>query len=158
MDSSQKGGYIMANKKSKLGMISAVAAGTGTAIYLAQKAKNKSENGDASQSISPLFSKKKTDDISIKNNYRNTERGKYERNSKGIYYSNGNYEAFAHPEKPEGVDDKHAYIVGSGLASLAAACFLVRDAQMPGSHIIFWKQWILPAVHVMESTILPAVM
>ena len=98
----------MANKKSKLGMISAVAAGTGTAIYLAQKAKNKSENGDASQSISPLFSKKKTDDISIKNNYRNTERGKYERNSKGIYYSNGNYEAFAHPEKPEGVDDKHA--------------------------------------------------
>ena len=43
MDSSQKGGYIMANKKSKLGMISAVAAGTGTAIYLAQKAKNKSE-------------------------------------------------------------------------------------------------------------------
>ena len=135
MDSSQKGGCIMANKKSKLGMISAVAAGTGTAIYLAQKAKNKSENGDASQSISPLFSKKKTDDISIKNNYRNTERGKYERNSKGIYYSNGNYEAFAHPEKPDGVDDKHAYIVGSGLASLAAACFLVRDAQMPGSHI-----------------------
>lgn len=29
----------MANKKSKLGVISAVAAGTGTAIYLAQKAK-----------------------------------------------------------------------------------------------------------------------
>ena len=29
----------------------------------------------------------------------------------------------------------HAYIVGSGLASLAAACFLVRDAQMPGDHI-----------------------
>ena len=72
----------MANKKSKLGMISAVAAGTGTAIYLAQKAKNKSENGDTSQSISPLFSKKKMDDISPKNNYRNTERGKYERNSK----------------------------------------------------------------------------
>ena len=37
--------------------------------------------------------------------------------------------------KPEGVDDKHAYIVGSGLASLAAACFLVRDGQMPGKHI-----------------------
>ena len=67
--------------------------------------------------------------------YRNTERGKYEKNSKGIYYSNGNYEAFARPEKPEGVDDKSAYIVGSGLASLAAACFLVRDGQMKGSHI-----------------------
>ena len=33
------------------------------------------------------------------------------------------------------VDDKHAYIVGSGLASLAAACFLVRDGQMPGKNI-----------------------
>ena len=55
---------------------------------------------------------------------RGTERGKQAKNSKGIYYSNGNYEAFARPEKPEGVDDKHAYIVGSGLASLAAACFL----------------------------------
>ena len=55
--------------------------------------------------------------------------------AKEIYYSNGNYEAFARPEKPEGVDHKNAYIVGSGLASLAAACFLVRDGQMPGSHI-----------------------
>ena len=73
-------------------------------------------------------------------NYRNTERGKNEKNSKGIYYTNGNYEAFARPEKPEGVDDKHAYLVGSGLASLAAACFLVRDAQMPGDHI-----------HILES-------
>ena len=59
-------------------------------------------------------------------NYRNTERGKHDKNSKGIYYSNGNYEAFARPEKPEGVDDKHAYLVGSGLASLAAACFLPK--------------------------------
>ena len=32
-----------------------------------------------------------------------------------MYYSSGNYEAFARPRKPEGVDDKHAYIVGSGL-------------------------------------------
>ncbi len=67
--------------------------------------------------------------------YRNTERGKHEKNSKGIYYTNGNYEAFARPKKPEGVEDKNAYIVGSGLASLAAACFLVRDAQMPGKNI-----------------------
>ena len=33
------------------------------------------------------------------------------------------------------MEEKHAYIVGSGLASLAAACFLVRDGQMPGEHI-----------------------
>lgn len=122
----------MSNKKSKLGVISAVAAGTGTAIYLAQKAKKESGNSESGNSI---FKKSTVADSSVPDNYRNTERGKYDRNSKGIYYSNGNYEAFAHPEKPEGVDQKNAYIVGSGLASLAAACFLVRDAQMPGCQI-----------------------
>ncbi len=40
-----------------------------------------------------------------------------------MYYSNGNYEAFARPKKPEGVDEKSAYLIGSGLASLSAACF-----------------------------------
>ena len=39
-----------------------------------------------------------------------------------MYYSAGNYESFARPEKPEGIEEKNAYIVGSGLASLAAAC------------------------------------
>lgn len=52
-----------------------------------------------------------------------------------MYYSSGNYEAFARPEKPLGVEHKSAYLIGSGLASLAAACFLVRDGQMPGNHI-----------------------
>ena len=101
------------------------------------------------------ISKKREDK---RKDYRNTERGKYEKNSKGIYYSNGNYEAFARPEKPEGVDGKNAYIVGSGLASLAAACFLVRDGQMKGSHITFWKQWISPEGPVTVSLIRPAVM
>ncbi len=49
-----------------------------------------------------------------------------------MYYSNGNYEAFARPKKPEGMDSKNAYIIGTGLAALTAACYLVRDAQMPG--------------------------
>ena len=47
-----------------------------------------------------------------------------------MYYSSGNYEAFAHPKKPEGVDHKSAYIIGTGLAALSAACYLVRDGQM----------------------------
>ena len=38
-----------------------------------------------------------------------------------MYYSSGNYEAFARPEKPEGIENKSAYLIGSGLASLAAA-------------------------------------
>ena len=52
-----------------------------------------------------------------------------------MYYSSGNYEAFARPKKPEGVDGKSAYIVGSGLAALTAACYLVRDGQMKGEHV-----------------------
>lgn len=61
-----------------------------------------------------------------------------------MYYSSGNYEAFARPEKPEGVDRKSAYIVGSGLAALAAACFLVRDGQMNGKR-----------VHILEKDQIP---
>ena len=52
-----------------------------------------------------------------------------------MYYSSGNYEAFATPKKPEGVDHKSAYIIGSGLAALTAACYLVRDGQMKGEHV-----------------------
>lgn len=52
-----------------------------------------------------------------------------------MYYSSGTYEAFAHPEKPEGVEKKSAYIIGTGLAGLTAAFYLVRDGQMPGKHI-----------------------
>lgn len=50
-----------------------------------------------------------------------------------MYYTNGNYEAFAHPRKPAGVDKKQAFLAGGGLASLAAAAFLIRDGQMEGS-------------------------
>lgn len=52
-----------------------------------------------------------------------------------MYYSAGNYEAFARPEKPEGVDRKSAYIIGTGLAGLSAAFYLLRDGQMKGEHI-----------------------
>ncbi|QQL46538.1 oleate hydratase [Streptococcus mutans] len=61
-----------------------------------------------------------------------------------MYYSSGNYEAFARPRKPAGVEHKSAYIIGSGLAALSAACFLVRDGQMPG------KQ-----VHILEKDPIP---
>ena len=61
-----------------------------------------------------------------------------------MYYSNGNYEAFARPRKPQGVEEKQAWLVGGGLASLAAAAFLIRDGQMEGSRI-----------HILESGPLP---
>ena len=52
-----------------------------------------------------------------------------------MYYSSGNFEAFARPKKPKDIESKKAYLVGSGLASLSAAAFLVRDAQMQGKNI-----------------------
>ncbi|MGO8946914.1 MAG: oleate hydratase [Ktedonobacterales bacterium] len=56
-----------------------------------------------------------------------------------MYYSNGNYEAFARPRKPRGVDQKSAHLVGGGIASLAAAAFLIRDAQMDGRRITIYE-------------------
>ena len=61
-----------------------------------------------------------------------------------MYYSSGNYEAFAHPKKPEGVDHKSAYIIGSGLAALTAACYLVRDGQMKGEHVHVFEKDPIP--------------
>ena len=112
----------MSKKGWKAGAV--IAAGAGITAVLAAKKREKQEKDQT----------KKTSHGN-RSDYRNTELGKHDKNSKGIYYTNGNYEAFARPEKPAGIDEKSAYLVGSGLASLAAACFLVRDAQMPGKNI-----------------------
>ena len=110
----------------KLGAaVAAAGAGAATGVLAAKRAK---------RSAGEKQEKKAAEALRL-STYRNTERGANARNSKGIYYSNGNYEAFARPEKPEGVDQKSAWLVGSGLASLAAACFLVRDGQMKGENI-----------------------
>lgn len=61
-----------------------------------------------------------------------------------MYYSSGNYEAFARPRKPEGVDHKSAYIIGAGLAALTAACYLVRDGQMKGERIHIFEKDPIP--------------
>lgn len=61
-----------------------------------------------------------------------------------MYYSSGNYEAFARPKKPAGVDRKSAYLVGTGLAALTAACYLVRDGQMKGEHIHLFEKGAIP--------------
>lgn len=61
-----------------------------------------------------------------------------------MYHSNGNYEAFAKAKKPENVDQKSAYLVGAGLASMAAAVFLIRDGQMKGEKIHIFEELNLP--------------
>ena len=61
-----------------------------------------------------------------------------------MYYSSGNYEAFVRPRKPNGVENKSAWFVGSGLAALAGAAFLIRDGQMRGNRITILEQQSLP--------------
>ena len=64
----------MNKKVLRAGAVSAVAAGIGAAAVMAGKRRSKKEEENS--------------------DYRNTELGKFAKNSKGIYYTNGNYGAF----------------------------------------------------------------
>lgn len=61
-----------------------------------------------------------------------------------MHYSSGNYEAFARPRKPAGVEDKKAWVIGSGLAGMAAALFMIRDGGMKGEAITILEQLNIP--------------
>lgn len=61
-----------------------------------------------------------------------------------MYYSSGNYEAFARTRKPQGVEDKTAWFVGAGLASMSSAVFMIRDGQLPGNKITILERLKLP--------------
>jgi len=85
------------SKKTGIGIgVAALAAGAGVAAVAAKNHKKPETK-----------TTKKNKSNSGKEEYRNTELGKHEKNSKGIYYTNGNYEAFARPKKPEGVDEEY---------------------------------------------------
>lgn len=45
---------------------------------------------------------------------------------------------------PKGIEEKHAHIIGGGIAGLAAAAFLVTDAQMPAGNVTVYES--LPRV------------
>lgn len=42
--------------------------------------------------------------------------------------------------KPEGIEDRHAHIIGGGIAGLSAAAFLIADGRMPGRNIRIYEQ------------------
>ena len=62
-----------------------------------------------------------------------------------MYYSSGNYEAFATPKKPEGIENKSAYVVGTGLAGLAAACFSARARSVVNMRTTAWPRPYWPS-------------
>lgn len=53
---------------------------------------------------------------------------------------NGDYDRLVHSRKPKGIDDKKAYIVGTGIAGLSTAGFLIKDAKMDPSKIVFLEK------------------
>lgn len=55
-------------------------------------------------------------------------------------YTSGNYHAFARAKKKKGAENIHAHIIGSGLSSLAAAAFMVRDGYVPGENIHIYEK------------------
>ena len=72
----------MSKKGWKAGAV--LAAGAGITAVLAAKKRGNME-----------MDKMKKTSHGSRSDYRNTELGKQDKNSKGIYYTNGNYEAFA---------------------------------------------------------------
>ncbi len=44
------------------------------------------------------------------------------------------------PRKPKGIEHKRAFLIGSGIASLAAAEYLIRDGKMAGNKITIFEQ------------------
>ena len=51
----------------------------------------------------------------------------------------GNYQRIE-TKKPEGIEEKKAFLIGSGIASLAAAEYLIRDGHMQGGQITIFEQ------------------
>jgi oleate hydratase len=58
--------------------------------------------------------------------------------------TNGNYDSLVNARKPKEIDDKKAYLIGTGIGALAAGCFLIRDSHMDGSKITFLEQLDIP--------------
>lgn len=49
------------------------------------------------------------------------------------------YDLKYNARKPEGIENRTAYIIGGGMAGLAAAVYLVDDAHMPGENIVVYE-------------------
>lgn len=53
---------------------------------------------------------------------------------------NGDYHRLVNSRKPKDIENKRAYIVGTGIAGLATAGFLIKDAKMDPSKIVFLEK------------------
>lgn len=61
-----------------------------------------------------------------------------------LMLTNGVYHSLVNTRKPAGIENKSAYLVGSGIASLAAAAFLIHDAHMEGNKITILEMLDVP--------------
>ncbi|BBE31441.1 oleate hydratase [Tepiditoga spiralis] len=51
----------------------------------------------------------------------------------------GSYQKI-NPKKPKNIEERKAYLIGGGIASLAAAAYLIKDGHMPGKNINILEQ------------------
>lgn len=61
-----------------------------------------------------------------------------------LMLTNGSYHALVNTRKPKGIEDKKAYLMGTGIGALAAGCFLIKDAHMEGNKITFLEKLDIP--------------
>ena len=111
----------------KLGALTAAAAvaGAGAAVVLAKK-------GAGGQKAV----EKSGPETCASASYRNTELGKHEKKPQGAsIIPTATMRPLPGRRSRRAWRTRAPTLCGSGLAALAAACFLVRDGQMPGDHI-----------------------
>lgn len=70
--------------------------------------------------------------------YYNKTSNKIAAKQKGSMFM-GNYQRI-HPVAKDGIAEKKAYLVGGGIASLAAAAYMIRDGHMPGKNITILEE------------------
>ena len=58
--------------------------------------------------------------------------------------TNGNYHSLVRARKPKGIENKKAYLIGTGIGALTAGCLLIRDAHMDGNKITFLEKLDIP--------------
>ena len=62
-----------------------------------------------------------------------------------MYYSSGNYEAFARPENPEGIEHKSAYLIGSAWHPWRRLVSSSETFGCPEAIFMCWNMILIPA-------------
>ena len=79
-------------------------------------------------------------------NFQHIYQRSYPTSPDGNAYVHNDLGTYTHnrPVPPDDAAERKAYIVGSGIAALTAAAFLIRDGQLPGANITILEELKVP--------------